>query len=98
MIRNKSFPSWKGYKTHKIIDNLCDAFLRPVDTVLGALQFHLVALDATSGKTHCYTTVFVADLSQHLAASCHEVSMMLGVHGDRVLNDFVLKGGTLEWF
>ena len=71
------------------LDNVIDLVDGGADAVLGSLERHLVAVHPVPGEADHHAAELVADAAQDLAAPRHEVLVVLGVDGHRVLDDVV---------
>ena len=62
-------------KSNQVVDDLKESFLCAIDAVLGSLDNDTIALDATAREADGDAAEIVANLSQNLATSRHEVTV-----------------------
>ncbi len=79
------------YKTHKISNDLLNAFLSSVNTLSGSFERDIVTACARAREANSYTAIFLRQLSQHLPSPTDEVTVMPGVHDHTVLYHVILK-------
>ena len=78
-----------GDHLFQVLHNLLDPQLAVVDTLPRPLQVDLVAGNPGSGEGNDQSSEFLANLTEHLAPACNEMSVMLGVHGHGILHNIV---------
>ena len=78
-----------GDHLFQVLHNLLDPQLAVVDTLPRPLQVDLVAGNPGSGEGNDQSSEFLANLTEHLAPACNEMSVMLGVHGHGILYNIV---------
>ena len=78
-------------KSNQVVNDLKESLLCAIDAVLGSLDNDTIALDATAREADGDAAKVVANLTQNLATSRHEVTVVLRVDIDLVFNDLVLQ-------
>lgn len=84
-MEKHSFPG-----TYQVLNDLLDALLGCLHTVLGSLEGDFVALGARAGEADHHTTVLISDLTQNLPPPDDEVAVVLGVNHHGVFNHIIL--------
>ena len=78
-------------KSNQVVHDLKESFLCAIDAVLGSLDNDTIALDATAREADGDAAEIVANLTQNLATSRHEVTVVLWIDIDLVFNNLVLQ-------
>lgn len=80
--------------SYQVLDDLLDAFLGGLHTVLGSLQSDPLTVGSRTRETHGYSAVLLSQLPQHLASPTHKVAVVANVYYHAVLHHVVLERET----
>lgn len=76
--------------TYQVLDDLLDAFLGCLHTVLGSLEGDFVTLGAGAREADHHTTILICNLTQNLPSPDDKVAVVLGVNHHGVFNHIIL--------
>merc|ERR1719334_3045412 len=83
------YHTFYGDLSFQVSDNLLNASLGTVHTVMRSLQHHAVTFHTTAREADRHTAVIISNLSQNLAATGNKVSVVFGIYVDFSLNDVI---------
>lgn len=77
--------------SYQVLDDLLDAFLGGLHTVLGSLQSDPLTVGSRTREANRYAPVLLGQLPQHLTSPTHKVTVVANVYYHAVLHHVVLE-------
>lgn len=77
--------------SYQVLDDLLDAFLGGLHTVLGSLQSDPLTVGSRTREANRYAAVLLCQLPQHLTSPTHKVTVVANIYYHAVLHHVVLE-------